>query len=119
GLHLVLKAFGMEEMYLFPKDLQVLDLTGAREEAAREATISKPAHIQTSDGFFVDVDASIMYKIVDPYLVFTHLGAGRAFETNGLMPKAEPALKQTLGELTTEEFYNSPARSAKAEMAKT
>jgi regulator of protease activity HflC (stomatin/prohibitin superfamily) len=76
-------------MYLFPKELQVLDLTGAREEAAREATISKPAHIQTSDGFFVDVDASIIYKIVDPYLVFTHLGASRAFETNGLMPKAE------------------------------
>jgi regulator of protease activity HflC (stomatin/prohibitin superfamily) len=119
GFHFVLKPFDCEGMYLFPKDLQVLDLTGAREEAAREATISKPAHIQTSDGFFVDVDASIMYKIVDPYLVFTHLGAGRAFETNGLMPKAEPALKQTLGELTTEEFYNSPARSAKAEMAKT
>jgi regulator of protease activity HflC (stomatin/prohibitin superfamily) len=119
GFHFVLKPFDCEGMYLFPKDLQVLDLTGAREEAAREATISKPAHIQTSDGFFVDVDASILYKIVDPYLVFTHLGAGRAFETNGLMPKAEPVLKQTLGELTTEEFYNSPVRSAKAELTKT
>jgi regulator of protease activity HflC (stomatin/prohibitin superfamily) len=118
GFHFVLKPFDCEGMYLFPKDLQVLDLTGAREEASREATISKPAHIQTSDGFFVDVDASILYKIVDPYLVFTHLGAGRSFETNGLMPKAEPVLKQTLGELTTEEFYNSPVRSAKAGLAK-
>lgn len=118
GFHFVLKPFDCEGMYLFPKDLQVLDLTGAREEASREATISKPAHIQTSDGFFVDVDASILYKIVDPYLVFTHLGAGRSFETSGLMPKAEPVLKQTLGELTTEEFYNSPVRSAKAKLAK-
>src|SRR5215470_8699308 len=118
GFHFVLKPFDCEGMYLFPKGIQVLDLTGAREEAAREATISKPAHIQTSDGFFVDVDASIIYKIVDPYLVFTRLGAGRAFETSGLMPKAEPVLKQTLGELTTEEFYNSPLRSAKAAMAK-
>jgi regulator of protease activity HflC (stomatin/prohibitin superfamily) len=118
GLHLVLKPFGMEEMYLFPKDLQVLDLTGAREEASREATVSKPAHIQTSDGFFVDVDVSILYRIVDPYRVFTRLGPGRQFEANGIVPKAEPVLKQTLGELTTEEFYNSPLRGQKAALAK-
>src|SRR5215475_1717739 len=117
GFHFILKPFDFEEMYLFPKDLQVLDLTGAREESAREATVSKAAHIQTSDGFFVDVDVSILYKIVDPYLVFTRLGTGRSFETNGIMPKAEPVLKQTLGELTTEEFYNSPLRSAKIRLA--
>jgi regulator of protease activity HflC (stomatin/prohibitin superfamily) len=118
GFYFVLKPFDFEEMYLFPKDLQVLDLTGAREESAREATVTKAAHIQTSDGFFVDVDVSILYKIVDPYRVFTRLGIGRAFETNGIMPKAEPVLKQTLGELTTEEFYNSPLRSAKLQLAK-
>ena len=118
GFYFVLKPFNFEEMYLFPKDLQVLDLTGAREESAREATVTKAAHIQTSDGFFVDVDVSILYKIVDPYLVFTRLGTGREFETNGIMPKAEPVLKQTLGELTTEEFYNSPLRSAKIQLAK-
>ncbi|HJY82586.1 MAG TPA: SPFH domain-containing protein [Candidatus Binatia bacterium] len=117
GFHFVLKPFDFEEMYLFPKDLQVLDLTGAREESAREATVSKAAHIQTSDGFFVDVDVSILYKITDPYLVFTRLGTGRAFETNGILPKAEPVLKQTLGELTTEEFYNSPLRSTKIRLA--
>jgi hypothetical protein len=35
GFHLVLKPVDIERMYLFPKDLQGLDLTGAREEAAR------------------------------------------------------------------------------------
>jgi hypothetical protein len=64
GFHLILP-LGLEEMYLFPRDVQVLDLTGAREEAAREARVSKPAHIQTSDGFFVDVDVSILYRILD------------------------------------------------------
>jgi regulator of protease activity HflC (stomatin/prohibitin superfamily) len=117
GFHLVLKPFDLEQMYLFPKDLQVLDLTGAREEAAREASVGKAAHIQTSDGFFVDVDVSILYNIVDPYVVFTRLGPGRLFETNGIIPKAEPVLKQTLGELTTEEFYNSPLRTAKVQFA--
>jgi len=118
GFHVVLKPFEMEQMYLFPRDVQVLDLTGAREEAAHEASVTRPAHIQTSDGFFVDVDVSILYRIVDPYLVFTRLGPGRLFETNGIAPKAEPVLKQTLGELTTEEFYNSPLRAAKEEDAR-
>lgn len=118
GFRWVFKPFTVEEMYRFPRDLQVLDLTSAKEEAAREARVSKPAHIQTSDGFFVDVDVSIVYKIVDPFLVFTKLGPGRAFEDSGIVPKAEPVLKQALGELTTEEFYNSPLRSAKAALAK-
>jgi len=117
GYHFVLRPFGVERMYLFPRDVQVLDLTGTREEAAEEARVTKAAHIQTSDGFFVDVDVSILYRITDPYKVFTSLGAGRLFETNGIVPKAEPVLKQTLGELTTEEFYVSPKRHAKAEAA--
>lgn len=118
GFHFVLKPFDLEKMYIFPKDLQVLDLTGARQEASREASVGKAAHIQTSDGFFVDVDVSILYNIVDPYLVFTKLGTGRQFETSGIVPKAEPVLKQTLGELTTEEFYNSPLRTQKVQLAK-
>ena len=118
GFHVVLKPFSAEQMYLFPKDVQVIDFTGTREEAAQEAVLRRPAHIQTSDGFFVDVDASILYKIVDPYKVFTQLGSGRLFESGGIVPKAEPILKQTLGELTTEQFYDSPLRHAKAEMAR-
>ena len=118
GFRWVFKPFNMEEMYRFPRDLQVLDLTGTKEEAAREARVSKPAHIQTSDGFFVDVDVSIVYKIIDPFKVFTQLGPGRAFEDSGVVPKAEPVLKQALGELTTEEFYNSPLRATKAQLAK-
>lgn len=118
GYHFVLRPFGLERLYLFPKDIQVLDLTGSREESAQEAKVTKPAHIQTSDGFFVDVDVSILYHVKDPYTVFTRLGPGRLFESNGIVPKAEPVLKQTLGELTTEEFYNSPLRAAKAETAR-
>ena len=118
GFHFVLRPFGLEQMYRFPKDVQVLDLTGTREEAAEEARVTKAAHIQTSDGFFVDVDVSILYRIKEPYVVFTRLGSERLFESNGVVPKAEPVLKQTLGELTTEEFYNSPLRHQKAELAR-
>jgi len=117
GLTFVLP-FGLQQMYLLPKGIQVLELTNFPEAASDEARKDRAAHIQTSDGFFVDVDVSILYHIKDPYLVFTTIGPGTLFEDNGIIPKAEPALKETLGKLTTEEFYNSPMRVQKAEEAK-
>ena len=115
GLHFVVP--GMQEMHTLPNDIQVLELTHTPESAAHFAETQKAAHIQTSDGFFVDVDVSILYRIEDPYLVFTRIGPGNLFVSNGIVPKAEPALKATLGELTTEEFYNSPLRVEKTHMA--
>ncbi len=117
GLHFVVPI--MQKMHYLPKDIQVLELTKYPQTASRYARQEKAAHIQTSDGFFVDVDVSILYQIADPYKVFTIIGPGTLFENNGIIPKAEPALKETLGELTTEEFYNSLLRSAKAEDART
>jgi regulator of protease activity HflC (stomatin/prohibitin superfamily) len=117
GLAFVLP-FGLQQMYQFPKGIQVLELTNFPETAAESARKDRAAHIQTSDGFFVDVDVSFLYHIKDPYMVFTTIGPGNLFEDNGIIPKAEPALKETLGKLTTEEFYNSPMRVQKAEEAK-
>jgi len=113
GLHWV-TPFGFQQMYKLPRDLQVLELTNYVESAALGARMQKAAHIQTSDGFFVDVDVSILYHIEDPYKVFTLIGPGNAFEVNGIIPKTEPVLKETLGELATEDMYNSPMRVQKA-----
>ncbi len=115
GLHLVIP--GIQQMYRLPRDIQVLELTNSPSTAADEARKDKVAHIQTSDGFFVDVDVSILYRIENPYLVFTQIGPGTLYEDNGIIPKAEPALKETLGKLTTEDFYNSPMRVKKAQEA--
>jgi regulator of protease activity HflC (stomatin/prohibitin superfamily) len=109
---------GMHQMYRLPKGVQVLELTNTPSTAALTARREKAAHIQTSDGFFVDVDVSILYRISDPYLVFTMIGPGTLYEDNGIMPKAEPILKANLGELTTEEFYNSPLRVKRTDAAK-
>jgi regulator of protease activity HflC (stomatin/prohibitin superfamily) len=117
GLNFILP-FGFQQMHRLPKDVQVLELTNYPKTAAKFARQEKAAHIQTSDGFFVDVDVSILYRIVDAYKVFTTIGPGTLYEDNGIIPKAEPVLKATLGELTTEEFYNSPMRVEKAEAAK-
>ena len=116
GLHLVLP--GMEVMHKFPRDLQVFEMTNFPTVATRLHRYENAAHIQTSDGFFVDVDLSIVFRIVDPYLVFTTVGPGRLFEDNGIIPKTVPVLKRSLGELSTEEFYNSPLRVEKTLKAK-
>ncbi len=117
GLHLILP-FGLQEVSRLQKDIQILELTNYPAMAAKSLRHEKAAHIQTSDGFFVDVDVSILYRIEDPYKVFTTIGPGNLYEINGIIPKAEPVLKATLGELTTEEFYNSPLRVEKAKAAK-
>ena len=116
GLNLVLPY--LWEMHRLPRDVQVLELTDYPKTAAEAARKDRVAHIQTSDGFFVDVDVSILYRIEDPYLVFTKIGPGTLYEDNGIIPKAEPALKETLGKLTTEDFYNSFMRVKKAQEAR-
>ena len=86
GLTFVLP-FGLQQMYRFPKGIQVLELTNFPETAAGGARKDRAAHIQTSDGFFVDVDVSMLYHIKDPYLVFTTIGPGTLFEDNGIIPR--------------------------------
>ncbi len=116
--------FGFQKIHRLPRHVQVLELTQVSPNTAKTgAQLSSsvyyehPAKIQTSDGFYVDVDVTILYRISDPYLVVTKLGPGMQYLHQGILPKAEPILKQALGELTTEEFYNSPLRVEKANLA--
>lgn len=114
------KPFGMEKMHLFPRQVQVLELSSSDKAGQNSPShaYDRAAKIQTSDGFFVDLDVSILYSIVDPYKLMTTLGPGTAFLSSGIMPKAEPILKQALGELNIEDFYNSTKRVEKTEKAK-
>lgn len=115
GIHLVIP--GINLFHVFPKDLQVFDLSRIQNQTSSRF-IDKSAHIQTSDGFYVDVELSIIFKIVDPYKVIKTIGPGELFFLNGILPKTEPVLKETLGKLTTEEFYNPYLRVEKMNEAK-
>ncbi len=111
--------FGIQEIHLLPQSIQVLELANNSSASQSSSTyVDRGAKIQTSDGFFVDVDATILYRIVDPVAVFTKLGPGTLFRDLGMLPKAESVLKETLGQLTTEEFYDSAKRVAKADLAR-
>jgi regulator of protease activity HflC (stomatin/prohibitin superfamily) len=113
-------------LHKLPRAVQVLELTMVPDDYVRGTAAfpsdsvyhDRAAKIQTSDGFFVDVDVSILYRITDAHKAFLEYGGGQGYLMNGVLPRAEPVLKQALGELTTEEFYKAPLRSEVTEKAR-
>jgi len=116
GLHWVTP--GTERMHRFPTDIQTLSLTGDPNERARDDTRAAPAiNIQTSEGYRVSVDVSVLYRIVDPYKVITQIGPGKLYEDSLVLSRSEQTLRKTLGELDAEEFYNVEKRLAQIDHA--
>jgi len=115
GVHFVLS--GVERLHLFPADLQVLNLSDSGNEVSENARSAPAIKIQTSDGYNVRLDVSVLYRIKDPYRVFVEAGPGRAFEDRLVVPRADRILRRTLGELNSEQFYQGPLRIQKARAA--
>ncbi len=116
GLHWVTP--GAERMHSFPTDIQILNLTADSSERSKEdSRHMPPLNIQTSEGYNVTVDVSIVYRIEDPYRVITALGPGRLYEDSLVIPRAEQLLRKRLGELDAEEFYNVTKRSDKVRLS--
>src|SRR3954464_15808215 len=63
GLHWVTP--GAERMHRFPTDIQMLNLTSDPNEGGREddARAAPALNIQTSEGYKVTVDISVLYRI--------------------------------------------------------
>jgi regulator of protease activity HflC (stomatin/prohibitin superfamily) len=115
GLHFIVG--GIERLHLFPHDIQIVNFSGGSSEASEQSRRADSIKIQTSDGYNVQLDVSIIYRIEDPYHVFTEAGPGRAFEDRLVIPRADRILRKTLGELNSEEFYQGPKRIEKARAA--
>lgn len=115
GLHFIIA--GAERLHMFPRDLQIINFSASSSEASSQSKQVDSIKIQTSDGYNVQLDVSIIYRIKDPYHVFTEAGPGRAFEDRLVIPRADRILRKTLGELNSEEFYQGPKRIEKAKAA--
>ena len=99
--------------HILPTVVQTLNLSSAGGEGNRESDDSRtiPAlEVDSSDGSKIQIDATILYRITDPYTVMTKIGPGRLFEDNALIPKGQQALKQALGQLRAEDFYSETLR---------
>lgn len=116
GVHFVVP--GYERVHIFPTELQSLDKTARSEHSQHEhGRTTEAIHIQTSDGYQVTVDASILYRIRDPYLVITKVGPGKLYEDSLVIPRSDQALRKALGELNSEEFYQGPKRLLQTKQA--
>jgi regulator of protease activity HflC (stomatin/prohibitin superfamily) len=118
----------MEKILRFPKTIQVLTMRDDADPQQKVTeTISKTdeeftrlvkaAYIQTSDGFYVKMDTSILYCIEDPVKLVNMVGAGKLYEDNGILPVAENAIKVRLGTLQPEDFFDAKIRVAKLDEA--
>ena len=114
GLHYVGAG---ETMHRFPTDLQVLELTDSTTESSEDHRTTASINIQTSEGYNVRVDATILYRVKDPVRVMKALGPGRIFEDAAVIPRSAQALRRALGELDAEDFYRGQKRMDKQAQA--
>jgi regulator of protease activity HflC (stomatin/prohibitin superfamily) len=114
GIHFLTP--GAERMHMFPADLQVLEMSDAQVPSAHIPNLRTVAalKIQTSEGYTVSVDITVLYRIEDPYKVMTQIGPGRLYEDSVVIPRAEQQLRRTFGELDAEEFYKGDTREKAA-----
>lgn len=113
GTHLVLP--GYERLHTFPRNVQTLDFNDAeRSFAAAKLGVNyhwaPSIRIQTSEGYQVTVDVTVLYRVSDPYTVLTKVGQGRLFETQVVERRADKILRETLGALNAEDFFNDDIR---------
>jgi regulator of protease activity HflC (stomatin/prohibitin superfamily) len=112
---------GCEKFLVFPKSIRAVTLhskTRGNEPQDQFVRYEDAAHIQTSDGFFINLDVSILYRVVDPYKVVKSFGSGALYEQNGIIFQAEATFKATMGTLHPEDFFNAEQRVAKQNEAR-
>jgi regulator of protease activity HflC (stomatin/prohibitin superfamily) len=108
--------------HLFPTVVQILNLnsgTGETNAESKDARSISSLEVDSLDGSKIRIDATILYRIIDPYTVMTKIGPGRLFEDNAMIPKGQQALKQALGQLRAEDFYSETLRVQATEAART
>ncbi len=116
GLHFVMP--GYERLHLFPRGLQLLEFNDSKVSASLAAHSQPSIRIQTSEGYQVTVDVTVAYRIIDPYAVITNVGPGSLYETSLMVPRSDKVLRQNLGQLNAEQFYQGDLRREKAEQAR-
>lgn len=97
--------FGYETVRTFRRDVQAVEFTNDPKERGIDHRTMAAINVPTVDGYPVAVDATVLYRIADPFRVVSRFGFGRGYEDNVVIRLTDPAIKQHLGELRAEEFY--------------
>ncbi|HZF10030.1 MAG TPA: SPFH domain-containing protein [Thermoanaerobaculia bacterium] len=96
---------GYEQVRIFPRNVQAVEFTNNPAETGAGHRKIGAIKVPTIDGYPVDVDVTVLYRIADPYLVVSRFGFGDAYEENVVVRFTDPLVKQYLGTLFAEQFY--------------
>lgn len=107
------QVFGYETIRTFPRSIQAVEFTNDSTERGADHRTIGAINVPTVDGYPVAIDATVLYRVADPFVVVSKFGFGRGYEDNVVIRFVDPAVKQHLGELRAEEFYRD-RRLAKA-----
>ena len=105
---------GYETIHTFPRDIQVVEFTNNPAETGAGHREVGAVKVPTVDGYPVDVDVTVLYRIADPYKLASKFGFGKTYEEAVVIRFTDPLVKQYLGDLLAEQFYHE-ARLAKVQ----
>ncbi len=112
---------GYEKIHTFPRDIQVVEFTNTPSESSERHRQMPAVKVPTVDGYPVDVDVSVLYRLKDPYKVASKFGFGTGYEESVVLRFTDSLIKQYLGELRAEQFYHEArldrVRALKADLA--
>jgi regulator of protease activity HflC (stomatin/prohibitin superfamily) len=108
---------GYERVHTFPREIQVVEFTNSPAEAATGHRQLPAIKVPTVDGYPVDVDVTVLYRLSDPYKVASKFGFGKAYEEAVVVRFTDPLVKRYLGDLRAEQFYHE-ARLAQVKALK-
>jgi regulator of protease activity HflC (stomatin/prohibitin superfamily) len=97
---------GYERIHTFPRDIQVVEFTNHPSERSEGSRLIGAIKVPTVDGYPVDVDVTVLYRLKDPYKVASKFGFGKTYEEAVVTRFTDPLVKRYLGELRAEQFYH-------------
>ena len=113
---------GYETIHTFPRDIQVVEFTNSPSESSDKHRQMPAVKVPTVDGYPVDVDVTVLYRLKDPYKIASKFGFGRGYEESVIIRFTDSLIKQYLGELRAEQFYHEArldrVRALKADLAR-
>jgi regulator of protease activity HflC (stomatin/prohibitin superfamily) len=121
-------------MHTFPREIHVLEASYDREEALRKAgsglagrvneyfdhrgrllgaathRVIEALNVQTSDGYAVTTDVTLLYSIEDPVRVARDFGWGSLYVDSFVINTFRNGVLTTIGKLNAESFYDEAVR---------
>jgi regulator of protease activity HflC (stomatin/prohibitin superfamily) len=121
-------------MHTFPREIHVLEASYDREEALRKGgsalepavneyfdrrsrllgsathRIIEALNVQTSDGYAVTADVTLLYSIEDPVRVARDFGWGSLYVDSFVINTFRNGVLTTIGKLNAESFYDEAVR---------